>query len=417
MKRQVLLALHWASFAFSIPTTELLNSRKDNNHWVVTWTSVPQEVDDGNLPPPPFSDGNTHFRDATIRQTFHSSIGASRVRVQLSNVFGNSDLPITAASIALARDGAAGAPGINADSLKGLTFSGSPSVTVKQGSAAYSDPVDFQVAGQTNVALSLYTEQGQSGTMITGHPGSHTTTWIQEGNQVNESSLTGTSTTHWYFASAIEAWVPKSVSALVVLGNSISDGRGSDDDKNNRWPDRLFARLQKEGMDNIAVANQGAGGNAVLMGGLGPPLVMRYKRDGIAQQGAKYVLIFEGVNDIGISPADPATQQRIGDDLIDAYKKIVKDCKEAKLVTIGATITPFGGNGQPYSNPVREQTRQRVNQWILESGTFDRTVDLAAFVSDGDRLRSRFDSGDHLHPNVAGYQELANKFPLDVFNA
>ncbi|KAF6803877.1 lipolytic enzyme [Colletotrichum sojae] len=400
-----------------MPTTELLENKKDDdNHWVVTWTSVPQQVDDGNLPPPPFSDGNTHFRDATIRQTFHSSIGASRVRVQLSNVFGNSDLAITAASIALTRDGASGSSGINADSLKELTFSGSPSVTVKQGAVTYSDPVDFQLAAQTNVALSLYTEQGQSGTMITGHPGSHTTTWIQAGNRVNESSLTGTSTTHWYFASAIEAWVPKSVSALVVLGNSISDGRGSDDDKNNRWPDRLFARLQREGMDNIAVANQGAGGNAVLMGGLGPPLVMRYKRDGIAQQGAKYVLIFEGVNDIGISPADPATQQRIGDDLIDAYKKIVKDCKKSKLVTIGATITPFGGSGQPYSNPVREQTRQRVNQWILESGTFDRTVNLAAFVSDGDRLRLRFDSGDHLHPNVAGYQELANKFPLDVFS-
>lgn len=170
-------------------------------------------------------------------------------------------------------------------------------------------------------------------------------------------------------------------------------------------------------MENIAVANQGAGGNAVLMGGLGPPLVTRYKRDGIAQQGAKYVLVFEGVNDIGISAADPGTQQRIGDELIDAYKKIVKDCKKAKLVTIGATITPFGGSGQPYSNPVREQTRQRVNKWILESGTFDRTVDLAAFVSEGDRLRPRFDSGDHLHPNVAGYQELANKFPLEVLNA
>lgn len=154
--------------------------------------------------------------------------------MQLSNAFGSSELPITAASIALTRDGAAGVPGIDEKTLKGLTFSGSESVIIKQGAVAYSDPVDFQLAARTNAALSLYSEKGQSGAMITGHPGSHTTTWMQAGNRMNESSLTGASTTHWYFASAIEAWAPRNVSALVVLGNSISDGRGSDDDKNNR---------------------------------------------------------------------------------------------------------------------------------------------------------------------------------------
>ncbi|KAF9872486.1 GDSL-like Lipase/Acylhydrolase [Colletotrichum karsti] len=411
----LLWAVFWAVPVISIPTGDVLHGRQDENRWVVTWTSMPQEVESSNLPPSPFNGGNVQFRDATLRQTFHTSIGASRLRIQLSNTFGGSDLPINAASLALPLNGAAGVAGIDPKTLKGLTFSGSPSVTIKQGAVVYSDPIDFAVAPQTNVALSLYSQQGQSGTRITGHPGSRTTSWMQSGNQANASSLSGASTKHWYFASAIEVMAPKNTSALVVLGDSISDGRGSDDDRNNRWPDLLLARLQTEGLSNIAVANQAAGGNAVLQGGLGPPLLARYTRDAISQQGVKYVLIFEGVNDIGPGATDSATQQRIGDGLINAYKQIVADCKKAGLVTIGATITPFGGSGQSYSNPTREQTRQRVNSWILQNGTFDRVVDFAAFIGDGDKLRAQFDGGDHLHPNVAGYQELANRFPVEIF--
>lgn len=173
--------------------------------------------------------------------------------------------------------------------------------------------------------------------------------------------------------------------------------------------------MKKEGIANIAVANQAAGGNAVLQGGLGPTLLSRYTRDAITQQGVKYVLIFEGVNDIGGGGTDAGSQQRIGDGLINAYKQIAADSQKAGLVTIGATISPFGGNGQAYSNPTREQTRQRVNKWILESGTFNYTVDFAGFIGQGDKLKAQFDGGDHLHPNVAGYQELANRFPLDIF--
>ncbi|KAL0935654.1 lipolytic enzyme [Colletotrichum truncatum] len=415
--RPIFLALLWAVSVASVPTSHHVQERQDDSHWVVTWTSMPQEVEQNNVPPSPFNGGNVQFRDATLRQTFHTSIGASRLRVQVSNTFGGSDLPITAASLALPLNGAAGVSGIDTATLKGLTFSGSPSVVIKPGTVAYSDPIDFNVAPQSNIALSLYTQQGQSGTRITGHPGSRTTSWIQSGNKVNASSVAGTNTKHWYFASAIEVWAPKKSSALVILGDSITDGRGSDDDKNNRWPDLLLARLQKEGLSSLAVANQAAGGNAVLQGGLGPPLITRYTRDALTQQGVKYVLVFEGVNDIGGGGTDSGSQQRIGDGLINAYKQIVADCKKAGLVTIGATITPFGGSGQAYSNPTREQTRQRVNKWILESRTFDHVVDFAAFIGQGDHLKAQFDGGDHLHPNVAGYQELANRFPVEIFKS
>ncbi|KXH33361.1 hypothetical protein CSIM01_03275 [Colletotrichum simmondsii] len=390
----------WATLALAIPTDGNLYERQDDNHWVVTWTSMPQEVEPSNLPPSPYNGGSVQFRNATLRQTFHASIGASRIRFQLTNTFGGSDLPITAASVALPLGGAAGVSEIDTATTKGLTFSGSPSVTIKQGAA--------------NIALSLYSQQGQTGTRITGHPGSRTTSWMQTGNQVNASSVGGASTKHWYFASAVEAWAPRNTSAMIVLGDSISDGRGSDDDKNNRWPDLLLARLQKEGITNLAIANQAAGGNAVLSGGLGPTLLTRYSRDALTQQGVSRVLIFEGVNDIGGGGTDAGSQQRIGDGLIAAYKQIVADCKKAGLNTVGATITPFAGSGQAYSNAERERTRVRVNKWILESGTFDHVVDFAGFIGDGDKLKAQFDGGDHLHPNVAGYQEIATRFPLDV---
>jgi len=173
--------------------------------------------------------------------------------------------------------------------------------------------------------------------------------------------------------------------------------------------------MQKAGITNIGVNNQAAGGNTVLSGGLGPPLMQRYKRDAIQQQGVKYVLIFEGVNDIGSGGTDAGSQSRIGDGLISAFKSIVAEAKAAGYKTIGATITPFGGSGQSYSNPMREQTRKKVNDWIMTSGTFDHTVDFAKFIGDGSQLKREYDGGDHLHPNPAGYQAIADNFPLDIF--
>jgi len=180
--------------------------------------------------------------------------------------------------------------------------------------------------------------------------------------------------------------------------------------------------MQKAGITHISVNNQAAGGNTVLSGGLGPTLLSRYKRDAITQPGVKHVLIFEGVNDIGGGGTDSGTQTGIGNRLIDAYKQIAADCKKAGLKVYGATITPFGGSGQSYSNPTREQTRVRVNTWIMQNAgegkTFDAAVDFGKIIGDAgaaSQLGRAFDGGDHLHPNVAGYQAMADGFPLDIF--
>jgi lysophospholipase L1-like esterase len=184
------------------------------------------------------------------------------------------------------------------------------------------------------------------------------------------------------------------------------------------WPDLLLARFQNTNHTTLAVNNQAAGGNTVLSGGLGPTLLTRYKRDAIDQPGVKYLMIFEGVNDIGGGANNAGTQTSIGNSLISAFTQIIGDAKKAGYTTIGGTIMPFGGNS--YQGTEREKTRTKVNKWILESGKFDHTVDLAGILASKSNpavLDKKYDGGDGLHPNVVGYQAIADGFPIDIFRA
>lgn len=174
---------------------------------------------------------------------------------------------------------------------------------------------------------------------------------------------------------------------------------------------------------SIALLNQAAGGNRILADGLGPNVISRIDRDALAQSGVQYAIVFEGVNDIGVADADPEVQKKIGDRLIVAYQQIVTRLHAARIPVFGATITPFGAPGnasdvQPYSDPIREGTRQRINDWIRTSGVFDAVLDFDEVLRDPNvpaQLADQYDSGDYLHPNVAGYQALADYFPLDLF--
>ncbi|KFY43179.1 hypothetical protein V494_02071 [Pseudogymnoascus sp. VKM F-4513 (FW-928)] len=420
----VAFGISWAPLPAAgsvLPEKQNVQTRQDTgSKWVDTWTSMPQLVEPGNLPPAPFTSQGAIFNDATLRQTLHVSIGADRIRLQISNTFGGSDLPITEAAIALPTGGEAGVGGIEASPIAGLTFNGASSVTIPKGEVVYSDPIDFSVAAESMLTLTLYLADGQSGNSITGHPGSRTTSWMQEGNQVNATSISGSNVAHWYFVSGVEAWVPDTSSSFIILGDSITDGRGSDDNKNNRWPDLLLARMQTNQLSEVGVNNQAAGGNRVLQDGLGPSLISRYKRDAIEQEGVKYIIIFEGVNDIGTASTDQNTQTQLGDNLISAFTQIANDAHAAGILIFAATITPFSGTGQSYSDPTREATRQRVNAWFTSSGLFDAVVDFDAIIRDPatpSQLASEYNSGDYLHPNVAGYQAIADAFPLDIFTA
>ncbi|RDW84219.1 SGNH/GDSL hydrolase family protein [Aspergillus mulundensis] len=401
----------WTVSAVGLPTT----SRTADKHWLATWTATTQEVQPSNLPPSPFGGASAdfQFRNTTLRQTVRVSVGAERLRFQFSNLFGLTDLPITAASVALPEGGVAGVGEIDTSTIKGLTFDGADSLTIPPGEIVYSDPIDYPVPALTNIAISIYSAEGQKGVNITGHPGSRTTSWFETGDQVNAPSVSDASVERWYLISAVEAWAPKREVGLVILGDSITDGRGSTDNANNRWPDALAERLYQNKVTHVAVNNQAAGGNRVLLDETGPALITRYHRDAIGQKGVKYVMIFEGVNDIGMAATNDSTQTQIFNDLVDAYIQIIRDCKETGLVTIGATITPFANSG--YGDSRRERTRLQVNEWILNESPFDHTLDFASFIGDGDALKPEFDSGDHLHPNPAAYRELAASFDLEIF--
>lgn len=395
-------------------------------HWVDTWVSMPQLTEPANLPNAPFNQSGLVFPNSTIRQTLHVSVGGSQLRLRISNVFSDVNLPITAVTIALPAGGSAGASAIEPRTLKTLTFSGKQSIIIPNGALVVSDPIDFSVKPQSMLSVSIFTPgQATPSNSVTSHPGSRTTSWFAFGDHTKASDITDSSkqsVAHWYFLSAIEVWVPQTTRAWAIVGDSITDGRGSDTDKNNRWPDLVLAKMQKSIFtSNIAVLNQAAGGNRILLDGLGPNALGRIDRDVLAHSGVRYVMIFEGVNDIGTADPTVAAQDAVVDRLIGAFQQIISRVHTFGLPIFAATITPFGAPNntiQPYSDPIRENARNRVNQWIKTSGAFDAVVDFDKILRDpknSTQLNPKFNSGDFLHPNVAGYQAVADAFPIDLF--
>lgn len=390
-------------------------------HWLDTWVSMPQLTEPGNMPPAPFTRPGLVLADSTLRQTVHVSAGGKHLRLRFSNAFGGSALPVTAVSVALPAGGRAGTSGITAGSSRAVTFHERASVTVPVGAQAVSDPLDFDLAPGSNLTVTVYLAQGQASEAVTSHPGSRTTSYLQAGDHLQDTDLAAaTPADHWYFLSGVEVWSPGGEAAAVVLGDSLTDGRGSTTNANDRWPDQLLRRLQsRRETSGTAVLNQAAGGNRVLNDGLGPNALARLDRDVLAQSGVRWLVVFEGVNDIGTAEATAAAQQQVSDDLIAAYDQIVTRAHAQGIRVYGATLTPFGGNTS-YDDPagLREQARQRVNRWIRTGGRFDAVVDFDRAARDPEHPRQllpALDTGDHLHLNPAGYRVLADTVPGGLF--
>jgi len=365
--------------------------------WVATWGSGQQLTEPANNPPV----GLTNY---TLRQFAYVSIGGSRLRVRFSNLFGNG--PVTLNSVHVARP--TSASGIDTSTDRALTFSGSASVTIATGQAIWSDALDFALTAQSRLAVTVYF--GSAPSNVTGHPGSRTTSYLQSGNVVSAATISGSSTDHWYFLTAIDVMAAPPAAAVVTLGDSITDGRGSTTNGDNRWPDALSRRLRANGPTApVAVVNQGIGGNAVVSGGLGPTAVARFQRDVIEVSGVKWVIVLEGVNDIGGS--------QVADPLIQAYRGFIQSAHAANLLIYGVPILPFGGSTYDNGTP-HESVRQTVNTWIRTGGEFDAVIDLDAAVRDPGtptRLLLTYDSGDGLHLNPTGYQRMADSIPLTLF--
>ncbi|KFY28242.1 hypothetical protein V493_03032 [Pseudogymnoascus sp. VKM F-4281 (FW-2241)] len=411
--------------AVAVPTSSLPRHGSKNVHWVDTWATMPQLTEVGNLPPAPYTQADSVFVDSTVRATFQVSIPGKTVRLRFTNVFGATDLPIDAVTIALP-DGPAGTRAIHTRTLQKVTFSGKTSIIIPKGAQVVSDPIHFEVKTRQDIAVTYYTAAGQAGTNITSHPGSRTTSWYSRGNHVTAANLTDASVAssdHWYFISALEVDDPHG-STFAIVGDSITDGRGSTTNGNNRWADQLSLRLLKnKHTSHIGIANEAAGGNRVLRDGLGPNALSRIDRDVLAQPNVKYAMIYEGINDIGTgnSTTSVSEQHETSDRLIWAYQQMAERIHTAGIKVFIATITPFNkpaGQFQPVWDAEREKTRQRVNKWIRENKVFDAVLDFDKVLRNPEHpnvMQERYNFDDFLHPGVEGYRALASSIPLSLF--
>ena len=335
MKKTVQKNVLLRGFAFAIMVMFVTISYAQK-HWVGTWGTAPQLVEPHNNPPAPGLANNS------LREIVQVSIGGKQVRLKLTNEFSKEATEIRAVELAIAKTSGSSSE-IDESTTVSLTFNGKPSVTMAAGATAVSDPVRLKIGPRENVAITIHYGEASS-TSVSGHPGSRTTSYLKEGNTTDFTNAIKTD--HWYSILALEVMAPKKAGAVAILGNSITDGRGSTTNQQNRWADVLSRRLlANKATRNIGVLNMGIGGNCVLRGGLGPTGSSRYQRDLFGQEGVKYIILFEAVNDLGGSRNGVETAKAI----IEVYEKIINQAHQQGIRVFGATITPFKKSF--YENP------------------------------------------------------------------
>lgn len=371
--------------------------------WVGTWGTAPQLVERHNNPPSPGLANNS------LRQIVQVSIGGKRVRLKLTNEFSQEATEIRAVELAIAKT-AGSSSEIDEKSTVSLTFDGKASVEIPAGGKVVSDPVNFKIGPRQNVAITIH--YGASSASVSGHPGSRTTSYLKAGHTTDFSDAVRTD--HWYNILALEVEAPKKAGAVAILGNSITDGRGSTTNEQNRWADVLSRRLLgNKATRQVGVLNMGIGGNCVLGGGLGPAAVNRYERDLFGQEGVKWIILFEAVNDLGYARNGEQTAQRI----IDVYKQIIREAHQKGIRVFGATITPFKGNN--YYSDHHEKGRQRLNEWIRTTKMLDGVIDFDQAVGnpqDREAMQRQFlFENDWLHMNAQGYETMGNCIDLNLF--
>jgi lysophospholipase L1-like esterase len=405
-----------------------LDAQQGGEHWVGTWaTAVVARPQTPPAPPPgapaaaagqpaqappPF----VHFNNQTLRQIVPLSIGGRRVRLVVTNAFGTMPLTIGAAQLALREKESA----IVAGSSRALTFSGKPFATIPAGAVFVSDPVELSVPAMANLAIDLYLPGDTNvPSSLTMHNGAFQTNYVSApGNHAGAATFPMAATTQsWFLMARVEVSAPQSVGAVVAFGDSITDGSRSTPDTNNRWPNHLARRLVAT-PGPMAVLNAGIAGNRVLSEGALPTginALARFDRDVLSQTGVTHVVFMEGINDIGNARENPAPG---AEDVIAGHKQLIERAHARGLRIYGATLTPF--EGAPYFTQVGEAKRQAVNGWIRTSKAYDSVIDFDAVTRDPAnpaRILPQYDSGDHLHPNDAGYRAMAEAIDLALFTS
>jgi lysophospholipase L1-like esterase len=387
------------------------------DHWVVTWGASPAP----QLPPEEMRAAKLEFENQTLREVVHSSIGGAAVRVRLSNAHGSRAVDIGAAHIALRAQGS----GTVAGSDRALTFSGRTSVSIPPNALVLSDPVKLTVPAGGDLAISIFVPKTATGAGI--HYAALQTSYVGPGDLTGASVMSGSATvTSWVFLTGVDVLAPESASAVVAFGDSITDGARSTVDANRRWPNILADRLlaQRRHKD-IAVLDAGIGGNRILHDAssnvrFGVNALARFDRDVLAQPGVKYVIVLEGINDIGHAGSSaPESEAVSAEDLIAGMKQMIERAHEKGLKIFGATLTPFeGAASRGYFTPAKEAMRKAVNEWIRTGKVFDGVIDFEKAVRDPDhpaRMLAAYDGGDHLHPGDAGYKAMGEAIDLSLF--
>jgi lysophospholipase L1-like esterase len=400
----------------SVPAAGDVRDRADQE-WVGAWSTSPLRPDPtGTTPAAALS--RSGFNNQTLRQVVYPHFSGNQVRIRLANTFGSQEVTFNAAHIAQQSSGAAIVP----DTNRRLTFGGADQITIPVGAQVYSDPVALRVRATQPLSISLYVA-GASGP-ATWHATARQTLYVASGNQAAQVSgaafETLTTVPSWYWLTGVEVAATSQDGAIVTLGDSITDGTNSTQDANNRWPDYLARRLLSRPANRLSVLNQGIAGNRVLTDRpVDQNAPARLDRDVLTQDGVRYVTLLEGINDIG--QACLGNVQASAEQIIAVYKQLIAQVHLKELKIFGATLTPFKGatpTNSGYYCEAGEAKRQTVNTWIRTSGEFDGVIDFDHATRDpADPLQFRpaYDSGDHLHPNDAGYQAMAQAIDLALF--
>ncbi|MGB8478413.1 MAG: SGNH/GDSL hydrolase family protein [Acidobacteriaceae bacterium] len=409
--------LAMAGFMLVVPSCYAASAAAQSP-WVATWGAAMVATNPGDAP---------DFTGQTLREIVHTSVGGQQARVWLSNRFGTEPLDIGAAHIALSASGSFGTnpdgtpnqSGIQADTDHALTFNGRDTVVIPPGAEVVSDPVALNVPALTDIAISMYFPDHTLAT--TEHSDSNQISYRATGNLVGAADLGGKSwpSKPWYVVSGVEVDAPGD-SAVIALGDSITDGAYATENENHRWPDYLATRLaadlgtKKAGV--LGVVNVGIGGNRVLLDGYGPNAVARINPDVTARSGARYVIILESINDIGRFTSDHQPYGDLTQRLEAGIAEIAAQAHQHGIKVIGATLTPYQGCG--YYSDAGNQVRNAVNEWIRTSPIFDGVADFDKAVRDPQNpqhFAAAYDSGDHLHPKDAGYEAMAGSIDLSLF--